>query len=117
MANQLSTDSPQLNIEPQAWRAWLSDPVTQEVFRALRAERADWSTRLETGLTLSPGYEISATAKAVGSIYGLDYLLVGLEEMLRSQWDQVRVARQEQAEQYNSQRKGEPADDWSGSGY
>lgn len=88
--------APKLNIEPQSWRAWLSDPVTQEVFRALRTERADWSLRLETGSTLMPGQEVALTGKAVGAIYGLDYVLIGIEEMLRLQWEQVRQERTSQ---------------------
>lgn len=83
------TDYP-FNISPGEWNGWKNDPITQKVIAGLLAEREDWHRGLVEGDTLTPGQEISQTAKAVGILYGLDAFLVGVEEVLRQQWEDQR---------------------------
>lgn len=86
-----------MDIHPASWEAWKNDPVTREVMKALRVELAEWETPLREGDTLlHPGREVVQTAKAVGVIYGLDCILIGVEEALRMQWEEAKKARLEE---------------------
>lgn len=76
-----------IQIDAASWRAWKADPITQEVFRVMALERQEWATALLEGDTLLGNDVGVATAKAVGAVYGLDALLVGIEEVLRDQWE------------------------------
>jgi hypothetical protein len=84
---------------------WLQKGATKEVFRALQLERGYWTDRLLSGDTLTQtGREALETAKAVGIVYGLDCILVGLEARLREQWG-------EEAAQLVAVETGEAADE------
>lgn len=56
---------------------WLEHPTTKEVFHALRMFRAENVRSLESGDTLAGDLSrmVSETARAVGTIYGIDLLL------------------------------------------
>lgn len=75
-------------ISPAEWLAWKKDPVTQEILATLIGEREYWADKLIKGETLIPGREVAETATAVGAILGLDYLLEGVEELLKSKWEE-----------------------------
>ena len=89
------TDTP-IEIAPEYWMRWKQDPVTLEIFRVLGLEREEWVRLLVEGDTLILGQEAVNTAKAVGAIYGLDALLIGLEEVLRSQWEDAKLKKEEE---------------------
>ena len=76
-----------IQIDAASWRNWKSDPITQEIFRVLSLEREEWARALLEGDTLFGNNIIAATGKAVGAVYGLDALLIGIEEVLRQQWE------------------------------
>lgn len=84
-----------IGLDPNSWRIWKDDPVTQKIMQALSWEREEWANKLLEGDTLIPGQEVKETAKAVGIIYGLDFVLVGLEDMLREEWDDLKRKEQE----------------------
>ena len=75
-----------IQIDAASWRRWRDDQITQEVFRVLALERQEWATMLLEGDTLLGGNVIADTAKSVGAVYGLDAILIGIEEVLRQQW-------------------------------
>jgi hypothetical protein len=77
-----------IQISPAAWLSWKNNPETREIMSVLAAEREEWVKRLTEGDTLIPGQEVIDTAKAVGIIYGLDCLLIGIEEVLKRQWEE-----------------------------
>ncbi len=84
-----------IGLDPNSWRIWKDDPVTQKIMQVLSWEREEWANKLLEGDTLIPGQEVKETAKAVGIIYGLDFVLVGLEDMLREEWDDLKRKEQE----------------------
>lgn len=79
-----------ISISPSDWLDWKKSPITQEILSALHREREEWATILINGDTLTAGKEIAETARAVGVIYGLDCMLVGVEEVLREQWEEKK---------------------------
>jgi hypothetical protein len=80
-----------LEISPEEWLDWKKGFVTQAVFAALTAERNEYANRLVDGETLvHQGRIVAETAKTVGIIYGLDCILVGLDELLRERWAENR---------------------------
>ena len=79
-----------LEISPEEWLDWKKGFVTQAVFAALTAERNEHADRLVSGETLIQGRTVAETAKTVGIIYGLDCILVGLDELLRERWTENR---------------------------
>ena len=79
-----------LEITPAEWLDWKKGFVTQSVFATLSKEREEWATNLVNGNTLIQGKEVVDTARTVGVIYGLDCILIGLEELLREQWEEKK---------------------------
>ena len=77
-----------ISLSPSDWLDWKKSPVTQEILSALTREREEWLNRLVGGDTLITGREAVETARAVGVIYGLDCMLIGIEEVLREQWEE-----------------------------
>ena len=75
-------------VDAADWLSWKKDRTTQIILAALSAERDEWAARLLEGETLIPGREAVETAKSVGIIYGLDCILIGLEETLKRQWEE-----------------------------
>lgn len=89
-----------IEIDAASWMRWLEDPVTQAVFTAVQDERDDWARRLLEGDTLTKaGQEVAETAKAVGVVYGCDILLIGLQEVLREQWEEDKKKMLEEAKE------------------
>ncbi len=83
----------QIPVDPTSWLSWKKDRTTQILLAALSAERDEWAARLLEGETLIPGREGVETAKSVGIIYGLDCILIGLEETLKRQWEEEAYER------------------------
>lgn len=80
-----------LQVSPGDWQIWKNLPMTQEVLRAVKLERDELAQRLVEGRSLDRlGGEIVDTARLVGAIYGLDFLLEGIEERLLGQWEELR---------------------------
>ncbi len=71
--------------------------MTLEVLKAAQAERQEWVSRLVEGDTL---VSLADTGKAVGTIYGLDCLLEGIEQLLRLQWAQAEERKEKANEKY-----------------
>ena len=86
------------NITPGEWDSWKNDPITKKVMAGLADEREMWHRDLIEGDTLKAGQEIAMTAKAVGVLYGLDAVLIGVEEILLAQWAQARKGREEETD-------------------
>lgn len=86
-----------IDITAGEWDGWKNDPITRKVMAALAYEREDWHVGLVEGDTLVPGQEVVRTAKAVGILYGLDAMLIGVEEVLRRQWEEDRLKELEEA--------------------
>lgn len=66
------------------FRDWLNWETTKKVFKLAGEERQDWLDRLQYGGTLTTEADpVAETGKAVGVLYGLDFFLVGVEELLK----------------------------------
>ena len=58
------------------FQTWLIQPATKQVFAALRELRQEWADKLANGGTLcGNGPTEQETARAVGVIQGIDFML------------------------------------------
>ena len=88
-----------IQIDPASWRVWKQDRVTQEVFRVLGLEMEAWASQVLEGQTLErTGNEIKDTAGAIGWTQGLKFVLFGLYEELKEQWEEAEKEKLKEEE-------------------